>query len=210
VPQAGGTAPRAGRTAPPTDAADQAGGSAADHTGTPAEPASGQPAPLPGPGLPPGPATSAGPAPTPVAGPAPGPGAAPTETAGTVQRPDERGGLPMLPATLLAITGGLATAVAFPPAGFWPLAAAGPALLVVALWRRSLRGSAVVGLGFGLAFFVPLLSWLINVAWYAWAALALAEAVVFAVFAIGQRPDAAPCRPGPWSSLAGGRGRGLP
>jgi apolipoprotein N-acyltransferase len=93
----------------------------------------------------------------------------------------------MLPATLLAIAGGLATAAAFPPAGFWPLAAAGPALLVVALWRRSLRGSAVVGLGFGLAFFVPLLSWLINVAWYAWAALALAEAVVFAVFAIGQR-----------------------
>ena len=47
----------------------------------------------------------------------------------------------------LAIAGGLATAAAFPPAGFWPLAAAGPALLVVALWRRSLRGSAVVGLG---------------------------------------------------------------
>jgi apolipoprotein N-acyltransferase len=93
----------------------------------------------------------------------------------------------MLPAMLVAIAGGLATAAAFPPAGFWPFAAAGPALLVVALWRRSLRGSAVVGLGFGLAFFVPLLSWLINVAWYAWAALALAEAVVFAVFAIGQR-----------------------
>jgi apolipoprotein N-acyltransferase len=93
----------------------------------------------------------------------------------------------MLPAMLVAIAGGLATAAAFPPAGFWPLAAAGPTLLVVALWRRSLRGSAVVGLGFGLAFFVPLLSWLINVAWYAWAALALAEAVVFAVFAIGQR-----------------------
>jgi apolipoprotein N-acyltransferase len=93
----------------------------------------------------------------------------------------------MLPAMLVAIAGGLATAAAFPPAGFWPLAAAGPALLVVALWGRSLRGSAVVGLGFSLAFFVPLLSWLINVAWYAWAALALAEAVVFAVFAIGQR-----------------------
>jgi apolipoprotein N-acyltransferase len=96
-------------------------------------------------------------------------------------------GLRTLPAVLTAVAGGLALAAAFPPAGIWPLAAAGPALLVVALWRRSLRGSFVIGLCFGLAFFVPLISWLINLAWYAWAALAIAEAVIFAVFAIGQR-----------------------
>ena len=76
---------------------------------------------------------------------------------------------------------------AFPPAGFWPLAAAGPALLVVALWQRSLAGRLAAGLVFGLAFFVPLLSWLINLAWYAWIALALAEALIFAVLAVGQR-----------------------
>ena len=102
-------------------------------------------------------------------------------------RPDTLGGLPLLPAMLVAIAGGLALAAAFPPVGFWPLAAVGPGLLVVSLWRRSLRGSFGVGLGFGLAFFVPLLSWLINVAWYAWGALAVAEAVIFALFAIGQR-----------------------
>jgi len=102
-------------------------------------------------------------------------------------RPDARGGLPLLPAMLVAIAGGLALAAAFPPVGFWPLAAVGPGLLVVSLWRRSLRGSFAVGLGFGLAFFVPLLSWLINVAWYGWGALAVAEAVIFALFAIGQR-----------------------
>ena len=96
-------------------------------------------------------------------------------------------GLRTLPAVLTAVAGGLALAAAFPPAGIWPLAAGGPALLVVALWRRSLRGSFVIGLCFGLAFFVPLISWLINLAWYAWAALAIAEAVIFAVFAIGQR-----------------------
>ena len=45
----------------------------------------------------------------------------------------------------------------------------------------------MVGLVFGLAFFVPLLSWLINLAWYAWAALAIAEAVIFALLAVGQR-----------------------
>jgi apolipoprotein N-acyltransferase len=87
----------------------------------------------------------------------------------------------------VAIGGGLALAAAFPPYGIWPLAAAGPALLVAALWGRTLRGSFAVGLGFGLAFFVPLLSWLLNTAWYAWAALAIAEAVIFALFAIGQR-----------------------
>ncbi|HEX4659686.1 MAG TPA: apolipoprotein N-acyltransferase, partial [Streptosporangiaceae bacterium] len=118
---------------------------------------------------------------------APSEPAGPARAAGRAQRPDRSGGLPLLPAMLVALAGGLALAAAFPPAGFWPLAAAGPGLLVVALWRRSLRGSFVVGLGFGLAFFIPLLSWLINVAWYAWAALAVAEAVIFALFAIGQR-----------------------
>jgi len=98
-----------------------------------------------------------------------------------------RGGLPTLLALVIAIAGGLALAGAFPPTGIWPFAAGAPALLVIALWRRSLRGSFLVGLGFGLAFFIPLLSWLINVAWYAWAALAIAEAVIFALFAIGQR-----------------------
>ena len=76
---------------------------------------------------------------------------------------------------------------AFPPLGLWPLAPLGPALLVVALWRRSLRASFVIGLVFGLALFVPLLSWLINLAWYAWAALAVAEAVIFALLTMGQQ-----------------------
>jgi apolipoprotein N-acyltransferase len=87
----------------------------------------------------------------------------------------------------LAVVGGLALAAGFPPAGIWPLAAAGPALLTIALWRRSWRGAAVVGLVFGLAFFVPLLAWLVNLAWYAWLALAITEAVIFAVLAVGQR-----------------------
>ncbi len=40
---------------------------------------------------------------------------------------------------------------------------------------------------FGAAFFVPLISWLVNVAWYVWAALAVAQMVSFAVLAVGQR-----------------------
>ncbi len=113
-------------------------------------------------------------------------GRAGTRRAGT-RRTDAGGRLPTALALLTAVVGGLALAAAFPPVGFWPLAALGPALLVVALWGRSLRGSFLVGLVFGLVFFVPLLSWLINLAWYAWAALAIAEAVIFGIFAMGQR-----------------------
>jgi apolipoprotein N-acyltransferase len=89
-------------------------------------------------------------------------------------------------ALLTALAGGLLLAAAFPPVGLWPLAAAGPALLAIALWRQRLRTALTAGLIFGLAFFVPLLSWLVNVAWYVWAALAVIEAVIFAVLAAGQ------------------------
>jgi len=99
----------------------------------------------------------------------------------------QAGGLPIRLALPVALAGGLALAAAFPPVGIWPLAAAGPALLAVALCGRSVRGALGIGVVFGLAFFVPLLSWLVNVAWYAWAALALAETAVFAVLAVGQR-----------------------
>jgi apolipoprotein N-acyltransferase len=95
---------------------------------------------------------------------------------------------PALPWSLAAaLAGGLAMAASFPPVGIWPLAPAGPALCVLALWRRGLRASLGAGLVFGLAFFVPLLSWLLNVAWYVWLALAIAEAVIFAVLAVAQR-----------------------
>ena len=130
----------------------------------PPAPASSQPGPS-------TPATQATPA-TPEAGPT-APGAAAS--------------LPLPWALAVALTGGLALTAAFPPIGIWPLAPAGPALLAIALWRRSLRASLLAGLVFGLAFFVPLLSWLLNVAWYAWLALAVAEAVIFAVLAVGQR-----------------------
>ena len=95
--------------------------------------------------------------------------------------------LPLSWALLAAVAGGLVLTAAFPPVGAWPLAPLGPALLVLALQGRSLRASFLAGLLFGLALFVPLLSWLINLAWYAWAALAVAEAVIFALLAVGQR-----------------------
>jgi apolipoprotein N-acyltransferase len=89
-------------------------------------------------------------------------------------------------ALLTALAGGLALAAAFPPMSIWPLAALGPALLAIALWQQRARTALGAGLVFGLAFFFPLLIWLVNVAWYAWTALAVAESVVFAVLCLGQ------------------------
>src|SRR5262249_17390035 len=124
--------------------------------------------------------------------PVPAPGArAGSAPAGS--RPPPEHGLPREPvlalpwALLAAVAGGLALTAAFPPVGAWPLAPLGPALLVLALQGRRLRSSLLAGLLFGLALFVPLLSWRINVAWSAWAALAIAEAVIFALLCAGQR-----------------------
>jgi apolipoprotein N-acyltransferase len=89
-------------------------------------------------------------------------------------------------ALLTALAGGLALAAAFPPAGIWPLAVVGPAMLVIALWGQRARTALAAGAVFGVAFFFPLLAWLGNVAWYVWTALAVAESVVFAVLTVGQ------------------------
>ena len=86
-----------------------------------------------------------------------------------------------------ALASGLLLAIAFPPVGAWPLAVLSPALFIVVLYGRSLRGSFTVGFVFGLAFFFPLLAWVVNLAWFAWVALAIASALIFAVFTIGQR-----------------------
>ncbi|HET9079720.1 MAG TPA: apolipoprotein N-acyltransferase [Trebonia sp.] len=89
-------------------------------------------------------------------------------------------------ALTVALVGGLLLASAFAPLGWWPFAFVSPALLVLALSGRSLRAAFTVGLVFGTAFFVPLLAWVVNLAWYAWIALAVASALIFAVFTIAQ------------------------
>ncbi len=100
---------------------------------------------------------------------------------------DGQHGLRLRWALLAALAGGLVLSAAFPPAGVWPLAVVGPALLTVALAGRTLRGSFLVGLVFGAAFFFLMLSWVLNVAWYAWAGLAGGSTMIMAVLAVGQR-----------------------
>ncbi|MBO0836047.1 MAG: apolipoprotein N-acyltransferase, partial [Actinobacteria bacterium] len=89
-------------------------------------------------------------------------------------------------AVLAGLAGGLLLAAAFPPVGIWPLAAIAPAVLTISLWRQRARTALAVGTAFGLAFFFPLLTWLVNVAWYVWTALAVTEGLVFAVLTLGQ------------------------
>jgi apolipoprotein N-acyltransferase len=83
---------------------------------------------------------------------------------------------------------GLALAGAFPPVGFWPLAIAGPALLTLAVWGKGRLATFAAGLTCGAVFFLALLSWLVNVAWYAWATLTVVESVIFAVLALALPP----------------------
>ncbi|WP_081687656.1 apolipoprotein N-acyltransferase [Glycomyces tenuis] len=65
-----------------------------------------------------------------------------------------------LPAALvLALASGGLAVLAFPPYGWWPLAAVSVAGLGTAVHRRRLRGGLGIGFVYGLAFFMPLLAW---------------------------------------------------
>jgi apolipoprotein N-acyltransferase len=84
--------------------------------------------------------------------------------------------------TLLAAAGGLLLVLAFPGYDLVWLAPLGPAALALAVRGRRLRSGLWLGLVFGLAFFVPLLSWTgIYVGPFPWLALAIWEAVHLAV-----------------------------
>ena len=60
---------------------------------------------------------------------------------------------------VLALLGGLLTWTAFPDLGWWFAAGPGIALLFLAMRRDSARWNALLGFVWGLAFFVPLLTW---------------------------------------------------
>jgi apolipoprotein N-acyltransferase len=84
--------------------------------------------------------------------------------------------------TLLAAAGGLVLVLAFPGYDLPGLAVLGPAALALAVHRQRWRSGLWLGLVFGLAFFVPLLSWTgIYVGPVPWLALAVWEAVHLAV-----------------------------
>ncbi len=89
-------------------------------------------------------------------------------------------------AMLLALAGGGAQLLAFPPYGLWWCAPVGVALLAVAVHRRGVRAGAGLGLLGGLALFVPLLSWTSIVGGAVpWLLLAVLQAAFVALYGAG-------------------------
>jgi apolipoprotein N-acyltransferase len=85
-------------------------------------------------------------------------------------------------AWLLALGGGILCRYAFPDPGWWPLAPVAVTLLTLACWGASARRGAGLGLVFGLAFFVPLLSWSgVYVGMVPWFALAALQSLYLAL-----------------------------
>lgn len=107
---------------------------------------------------------------------------------------------------LAAAGGGLSLFLAFPDANLWAMAYVGVGLLYVALLRRGIVWNALMGLVFGLSFFLLHLTWSQFAAGtVAWLALSVSEAVLLAGFAVawtiarGWRPLA---RCGWWDVVA--------
>lgn len=115
-------------------------------------------------------------------------------------------------AAALAITGGLLLAAAFPPLAFGAGAPVGVALLTAAVWGGRLRRGTGLGLLSGIAFFVPLLSWMTVIGTDAWLLLALQCAAWSMLIGVGTtlatRTPLAPLGvAASWALVEGVRGR---
>jgi apolipoprotein N-acyltransferase len=86
---------------------------------------------------------------------------------------------------VLSVVGGLLLSGGFPPIAWWFLAVPGIAAFLIAVRGQHLRGGAVAGLLFGLAFFLPLLSWMRVIGLDAWVALAAVQAGFLAFLGAG-------------------------
>lgn len=86
---------------------------------------------------------------------------------------------------LAAAAGGLAAAAAFPPIGAWPLTFPAVAALILATRDQRARSGALAGFVFGMAFLLPLLSWVRVVGPDAWVALCLLESAFYAALGAG-------------------------
>ncbi|MFJ8822654.1 apolipoprotein N-acyltransferase [Streptomyces sp. NPDC102467] len=116
-----------------------------------------------------------------------------TATAPPVAPPDEPTAQPARPSYLrrlvpvgLAALAGLLLYVSFPPRELPWLAPLSFGLFGVAVYGRRLRAGFGLGLVFGLAYLVPLLSWTgVDVGPLPWLALAVAEALVLSLAGLG-------------------------
>ncbi|WP_353940702.1 apolipoprotein N-acyltransferase [Streptomyces sp. HUAS MG91] len=101
-------------------------------------------------------------------------------------QPARRSGLRRFVPVVLAAIAGLLLYVTFPPRELPWLAPLSFALLGIAVHGRRLRAGFGLGLVFGLAYLVPLLSWTgVDVGPLPWLALAAAEALILALAGMG-------------------------
>ncbi|QNS07771.1 apolipoprotein N-acyltransferase [Streptomyces xanthii] len=102
------------------------------------------------------------------------------------QTPARRSHLRRFAPVLLAAAAGLLLYLSFPPRELPWLAPLAFALFGVAVYGRRMRAGFGLGLVFGLAYLVPLLSWTgVDVGPLPWLALALAEALVLSLAGLG-------------------------
>jgi apolipoprotein N-acyltransferase len=98
--------------------------------------------------------------------------------------------LPLWSATALSAIGGIAFMASFPAPGIWPLSFVAIALSLVSLIGRRPGGALLVGSVFGLAFYLPHVSWTASflgdneLAWVPWVALAGLESLLMGLGAI--------------------------
>jgi apolipoprotein N-acyltransferase len=88
---------------------------------------------------------------------------------------------------LLAVLAGLAGFAAFPPIGWWPAAFVSVAALTLLCLGTTKRQAFGIGVVYGLALFVPLLTWIRTIGDDAWLLLALTQALELGVLALGLR-----------------------
>src|SRR5438309_7501910 len=95
-----------------------------------------------------------------------------------------RPGALVLARCLTCAAAGVLTWTSFPPLSWWWAAIVAVAALLVALRGVSLRMAAALGLLYGLAMFVPMLSFLRGIGADAWLIVALIESLWFVLAAV--------------------------
>ncbi|TFC10431.1 apolipoprotein N-acyltransferase [Cryobacterium algoritolerans] len=94
----------------------------------------------------------------------------------------KKGGLPPRGSVLLATTGGVLNALAFPGLGWWPLILVGTPMILAALVGRSVWSSLLVGAAAGFAFWGTHIYWLtVYLGIVPWLALTALETIFFAL-----------------------------
>ncbi|MDX6255284.1 MAG: apolipoprotein N-acyltransferase [Frankiales bacterium] len=108
-------------------------------------------------------------------------------TADAAGPPARTGRLQLAGRCLTALVAGLAGCLAFPPVGWWPAAIASIAALSLLVRGTSKRLAFGLGTLYGLALFVPLLTWIRTIGDDAWLLLSLTQALELGLLAVGLR-----------------------